>query len=87
MRRCTSDERDRLMVFLRRTRAQRTPAEVRWLHGRLLAYDCVESARRSAREFARAARHEAERALGDAADTDDGRFLLDLTDYVVERNR
>ncbi|MFG1675413.1 polyprenyl synthetase family protein [Micromonospora sp. NPDC049282] len=87
MRRCTPDERERLMVFLSRTRAQRTATEVRWLHGRLLAYDCVESARRSARELARAARHEAERALGAAVDTDDGRFLLDLTGYVVERNR
>ncbi|MFI5836192.1 polyprenyl synthetase family protein [Micromonospora sp. NPDC051300] len=87
MRRCTPDERERVTAFLGRTRAERTAAEVRWLHGRLLAYDCVESARRSARELARAARHEAERALGAAADTDDGRFLLDLTDYVVERDR
>lgn len=42
---------------------------------------------RSARDFAGAARRETERALGPAADTDDGRFLLDLTEYVVERNR
>ncbi|GAA3752445.1 polyprenyl synthetase family protein [Micromonospora maritima] len=87
MRRCTSDERERLFDFLSRRRAQRTASEVRWLHGRLLAYDCVESARRSARDLAEAARREGRRALGAAADTEDGRFLLDLTDYVVERHR
>ncbi|WP_422733189.1 polyprenyl synthetase family protein [Micromonospora sp. WMMD558] len=87
MRRCTGDERERLVGFLSRTRTQRTAAEVRWLHGRLLAYDCVESARRSARELAAAARREGQRALGAAAETEDGRFLLDLTEYVVERSR
>ncbi|MFI7211475.1 polyprenyl synthetase family protein [Micromonospora maritima] len=87
MRRCTSDERERLFDFLSRRRAQRTASEVRWLHGRLLAYDCVESARRSARDLAEAARREGQQALGAAADTEDGRFLLDLTDYVVERHR
>ncbi|MBQ1041114.1 MULTISPECIES: polyprenyl synthetase family protein [unclassified Micromonospora] len=87
MRRCTPEERERLVRLLSRTRAQRTDAEVRWLHGRLLAYDCVESARRSARDLALAARREGERALGAAADTEDGRFLLELTDYVVERAR
>ncbi|GGM10549.1 polyprenyl synthetase family protein [Micromonospora yangpuensis] len=87
LRRCTGQERERLVSFLGRTRAERTASEVRWLHRRLLAYDCVESARCSARELAAAARAEGERALGPAADTEDGRFLLDLTDYVVERSR
>ncbi|MGN9779159.1 polyprenyl synthetase family protein [Micromonospora sp. H33] len=87
MQRCTGDERERLVEFLSRTRAERTAAEVRWLHGRLLAYDCVEAARRSARELAAAALREGQRALGPAAETEDGRFLLDLTEYVVERSR
>ncbi|MEV0425746.1 polyprenyl synthetase family protein [Micromonospora sp. NPDC050495] len=87
IRRCTADERERLLRFLSRTRAERTASEVRWLHGRLLAYDCVESARRSARELAVAARREGQRALGAAADTADGRFLLGLAEYVVERSR
>lgn len=60
---------------------------MRWLHQRLLAYDCVESARHSARELAAAALREGQRALGPAAETEDGRFLLDLTGYVVERSR
>ncbi|WBB94055.1 polyprenyl synthetase family protein [Verrucosispora sp. WMMC514] len=87
MRRCTGAERERLLEFLRRTRTQRTAAEVRWLHGRLLAYDCVESARRSARDLAAAAYREGRRALGPAAETEDGRFLLGLPEYVVERSR
>lgn len=87
MQRCTADEHERLMAFLSGTRARRTATELRWLHGRLLSYDCVEAARRSARDLAEAARREGERALGAAADTEDGRFLLDLTEYVVERDR
>ncbi len=87
LRRCTADEREWLVEFLSRPRARRTEAEVRWLHGRLLAYDCVEAARSGARELASAALREGQRALGPAAETEDGRFLLDLTEYVVERNR
>lgn len=87
LRRCTGEERERLVEFLSRRRSERTAAEVRWLHGRLLAYDCVEAARRSARELAAAARREGQRALGPAAETEDGRFLLGLTEYVVARNR
>jgi geranylgeranyl diphosphate synthase type II len=87
MRRCTAAERERLVAFLGQTRDQRVPADVRWLRERLLAYDCVEAARDSARQLAAAAFAEAERALGPAVDTEDGRFLLDLTSYVVERTR
>ncbi|SCG45446.1 geranylgeranyl diphosphate synthase, type II [Micromonospora echinaurantiaca] len=87
MQRCTTDERERLIEVLGRTRARRTEAEVRWLHQRLLAYDCVESARHNARELAAAALREGQRAPGPAAETEDGRFLLDLTGYVVDRSR
>ncbi|MFG2101146.1 hypothetical protein ACGFJ5_11130 [Micromonospora echinaurantiaca] len=74
-------------AYYRMCLARRTEAEVRWLHQRLLAYDCVESARHSARELAAAALREGQRALGPAAETGDGRFLLDLTGYVVDRSR
>jgi geranylgeranyl diphosphate synthase, type II len=52
-----------------------------------MAYDCVEVARGPARDLAAAALDEGRDALGPAADTEDGRFLLDLTGYVVERSR
>lgn len=87
LRRCTSSERERLIAFLAKAREQRTATEVRWLRDRLLVYDCVEAARRYARELAAAAHDEGKGVLGSAADTEDGRFLLDLTDYVVERSR
>ncbi|WP_328338370.1 polyprenyl synthetase family protein [Micromonospora sp. NBC_00421] len=85
--RCTTGERERTVAFLGTPRADRTATEVRWLHRRLMAYDSVEVARRCARELADAASAEAQAALGDRAGTEDGRFLLGLTRYVVDRPR
>ncbi|MFY1627640.1 polyprenyl synthetase family protein [Micromonospora sp. WMMD735] len=85
--RCTAGERERTVAFLGTPRADRTAADVRWLHRRLTAYDSVEVARRSARELADAALAEGLAVLGDRAGTEDGRFLLGLTRFVVDRPR
>ncbi len=50
-------------------------------------YDLVSEYPRRWGKGLRAALREGRRALGDAAETEDGRFLLDLPEYVVERNR
>ncbi|MFF3866377.1 polyprenyl synthetase family protein [Micromonospora sp. NPDC001898] len=85
--RCTPAERERTVRFLGAARSARTAAEVRWLHRRLLAYDSVVAAQGQARDLADAARTEAAAALGERADSEDGRFLLALADYVVDRSR
>ncbi|MFF5173207.1 polyprenyl synthetase family protein [Micromonospora sp. NPDC000089] len=85
--RCTTAERERTVAFLGLPRADRGAAQVRWLHGRLRAYDSVEAARCAARELADAALAQAHTVLGERADTEDGRFLRGLTRYVVDRPR
>lgn len=77
----------RLRSFLARPRHERSEEDVGWVHDRLVEHGSIERARACALDLARAARHEAEVALRDVADSADRAFLLALPDYVVARTR
>lgn len=87
LRRAAPDERRRLVGFLARPRAERSPGEVRWVHRRMLAHGSIDAARRAARRLAGAALREGLAALAGVPDSDDKRFLLEAPLYVVERDR
>ena len=82
---CTAGERDRLIAFLGRPRAQRQPEEVRWVRERMDAYDCIEYARQVSQGLAGAAHHEFEEVFRDVPDSRDRRFIEALPAWVIER--
>jgi geranylgeranyl diphosphate synthase type II len=86
LHRATDDERERLHGFLAKSRADRTAAEVSWLHRRLLEVGCVDTARLAARQLAAAALAEGTAAMTAVPDSDDKRFLLALPSYVISRD-
>ena len=86
LRRSSDSERERLRSFLGKPRADRTAAEVSWLHRRLLDLGCIETARQAAQHLAAAALAEATTALAAVAESDEKRFLLSLPYYVISRD-
>jgi geranylgeranyl diphosphate synthase type II len=87
LRTVSPDERESVRAFLGKRRNERTGDEVRWLHGLLAARGSLEFARQAARELAAAALAEGEVALHGVPDSEDKRFLLEATRYVIERDR
>jgi geranylgeranyl diphosphate synthase type II len=80
-----SSERDRLCGVLGRSRAERTPAEVRWIRECMDRYGSIEHARQVAHGLAGAALHEFALAFADLPDSPDKDFLAALPTWVIER--
>lgn len=77
----------RLDRYLRQTRAERSVADVRWLHSRMESMGSIEYAGGCAGTLADAALAEAPAAFASATDNDDLRFLLAMPEYVIQRQR
>ena len=87
LQRCDPAHRNAVERFLSKSRKERTAEEVDWLRREIIASGCVETVRERATQLAQQAHVEALEAFADAPDTDDKRFLLDLSFYMVERDR
>jgi geranylgeranyl diphosphate synthase type II len=81
----TVSERERLHAFLGRPRAERTPADVRWVRGRMDRYDCIDYARQVAHGLAGAGLREFETIYGHLPDSRDRRFIEALPRWVIAR--
>lgn len=79
--------REQVQRFLAKPRAERTAAEVRWLHGLLAGHGSLDFARAAARQLAAAALGEGLAALEEVPDSEDKRFLLETVLYVIARDR
>jgi geranylgeranyl pyrophosphate synthase len=85
--RCSSPfERDRLVAFLAKARAERSPRDVAWIHERMRSYGSIEYARGAARQFAAGASQELETAYSGATPGPDLNFLRSLLDYTTSRD-
>jgi geranylgeranyl diphosphate synthase type II len=87
LQRCDPAHRNAVERFLSKSRQERTAEEVDWLRDEIIASGCVETVRERATQLAQQAHVEALEAFAEAPDTDDKRFLLDLSFYMVERDR
>jgi geranylgeranyl diphosphate synthase type II len=86
MRSCAPADRERMKLFLGKKRADRRETEVRWVRDQLIESGCVDTVRTRARSLAEEAHAEALQAFGNAPDSTDKRFLLELPYYMVERD-
>ena len=84
---CSSSDRDRLRLFLTRSRTERTRTEVDWIRRLMVNHGCIEYAHRMARQLAGAALLEGVIAFRDVPDSEDKRFILEMILYVVNRDR
>ena len=81
------EERARAEALLRRPRAEKDPAEVAWLHERLLASGAVARARERARRMAEPALAELERAFASLPGREAAGEALELLAALVWRER
>ena len=72
-----------MTTFLGKKREDRHETEVRWVRDQLIESGCVDTVRSRARSLADEAHAEAVQAFGDASDSADKRFLLELPYYMV----
>jgi geranylgeranyl diphosphate synthase type II len=81
----TTVERERLVAFLARARAERTAADVAWVRDRMDVHGSIEHGRQVAHALAGAALHEFDAVYGGLPDTRDRRFVHGLVTWVLER--
>lgn len=85
LQRASLEERARLRELLSTPRAQKCASDVRWMHERIEAYQCIEYAQRVAHGLAGAAMYEGSRVLAVLPDSRDKRFLQALPNWMLER--
>jgi len=85
LRHAGGEERERLGVFLRKPRRERTHAETAWIRERMEDRGSFEHARQVAHGLAGAAQHEFSLAFAEAPDSRDKRFIEALPTWVIER--
>jgi geranylgeranyl diphosphate synthase type II len=78
-------ERARIERIFALPRERRTPAQVRWVIGRMDAYGSLDMARAWSHGLAGAALYEFDSTFGHLPDSDHKRFLFDLVVYMSER--
>jgi geranylgeranyl diphosphate synthase, type II len=78
--------RRRLVAFLARSAADRTPQEMLWVHEQMVAQGSMAFAAKAARQLAGAALLEGLAAFRDVPDSTHRQFILDMVRYVVERD-
>ncbi|MGB7243037.1 MAG: polyprenyl synthetase family protein [Sulfitobacter sp.] len=81
----TGGERSKLQEFLALPRADRTEADVAWVHERMQSYDCIPYAKSAAKDLVTAARSKFNVAFADAHGVDKD-FIAHLMDYMIERD-
>jgi geranylgeranyl diphosphate synthase type II len=85
LRSVDSEERTRLDKVLALSRAERNPADARWIRERMEAHGSIDFAREVAHALAGAAHHEFMNEFGAVPDSRDKRFIGALTRWVLER--
>jgi geranylgeranyl diphosphate synthase type II len=84
---CPAKERRTLRRILAKPGSERTNAELEWVYDRMVQYECIEFAKRAARQLAGAAFLEALTAFRGVPDSEYKRFILEMVLYVVNRER
>ncbi len=82
----TADERARVDVLLRLPRAERSPAEVRWVRAAMDRYGCIDYARQVAQGLAGAALSEFAQIYGGLPESRDKQFIEALPAWVIARS-
>ena len=85
LREAAPRERTRLQRFLGAPRAERGPADVRWVRALIARSAAIEHAQTVARALAGAALHECDRVFESATDGRDQRFIRSLVTWVLRR--
>jgi geranylgeranyl diphosphate synthase type II len=81
----SAPDKQRLRAFFGKPRRQRLPREVAWVRELMRSCGSIEYGRQVAREFAKTARQEFERAYAGATSSEDVNFLRTLLDYMIAR--
>jgi len=82
----TAEERERVYRLLRRPRAERSAARVRWVRDAMDRYGCIEYARQVAHGLAGAALSEFAKIYGELPDSRDKHFIEALPAWVIARS-
>jgi geranylgeranyl diphosphate synthase type II len=82
---CTADERARIEATLGQARADKDPAEVRWMRAAMDRYGSLDYGREVANGIAGAAVEEFHKAFEGARPSRDLAFLEGLATWVFER--
>jgi geranylgeranyl diphosphate synthase type II len=85
LRTAAPEERERLVAFLGRPRAERDAAGVRWLRGLIDRYGSLDYAQELAAGLAGAALHEYSLAYGHLPESREKRFFEGLVTWVLDR--
>lgn len=84
---CSARERRVLERFLAKPREKRSGTEIAEVHAQMVEHGSLDFARRHARQLAGAALLEAQVALQGVPDSPHKRFIFQMVDYVVKRDR
>ncbi len=87
LRTAAAADREKVRRFLGKRRRERTREEVLWLHRLLVDQGCLDFARQAARDLAGAALAEGEAILRNVPGSEEKSFLLEIPQYVIERDR
>jgi len=82
----TPREHGRIRRFLTKPRERRSMSEVSSVYDLMLKYDCIKSARTTARHLAGAALREFHLAYGKLPDSDDKRLIESIVLYMINRD-
>jgi geranylgeranyl diphosphate synthase, type II len=80
-------DREAVRRFLGKRRRERTREEVLWLRRLLIDHGSLDFARQAARDLAGAALAEGEAMLRGVPDSEEKSFLLEMAQYVIDRDR
>jgi geranylgeranyl diphosphate synthase type II len=72
--------------FLAKPRPERTMKEVRWVFDRMVKYESIKSAKKTARHLAGAALREFHLAYGMLPDSKDKQLIENIVLYMIERD-
>jgi geranylgeranyl diphosphate synthase, type II len=83
---CNEKEKERLIAYLAKNRADRNIPEMKWVMKMMYKYDCIEYGKNSAKNLAGAALKEFYTVFGDKQDTIDRQFIENMIMYMVNRD-
>jgi len=84
---CSAKEGRSLRGILAKPGSERTSSELEWMYDRIVQYECIEFAKRAARQLAGAAFLEALTAFRGTPDSEYKRFILETALFVISRDR
>jgi geranylgeranyl diphosphate synthase type II len=87
MRTARGSARERALALLRRPRAGKPPEEVEWLLGAMIEAGSLDYGRELARSYSQQALELDATGLPCLLENDDRRFLREMLNYVIDRNK